>query len=122
MRPRHSLRLASSIIALASLAGCREAGTTSGEEDLTSRTARARSITFEGLLYLPADATDAEVRRAVDTQARTAFGPMRTSELSVATRELKAVSPDAIRKRRVTVVAADGTTTPKVEIRFTYED
>ncbi|HVH45481.1 MAG TPA: hypothetical protein VM925_24175 [Labilithrix sp.] len=123
MRLAYVLNVALSLLSLTALgAGCGDPDAPSTDEDLTSKTARARSITFEGLLYLPANASDSEVQRAVDSQARSAFGPMRTSSLSVATRELKAVRPEAITKRNVNVVAADGTKTPKTEVRFTYED
>lgn len=103
-------------------AGCEGMSSSSSDEDLTSKTARARTITFEGLLYLQPTASEMDVRRAVDAQARTAFGPMHAADLSVATRDVKVLDPAAITRRKVDVVGADGTRTPKLEVRFTYAD
>jgi hypothetical protein len=110
------------LLAVSASGGCTEAAGATADDDLTSRTARARSLTFEGRLYVDEGTDEQAIRGAVDVQARTAFGPLRTADLSVATRELKAVGLAAISKRSVFVVAEDGTRTPKIEVRYTYAD
>ncbi len=115
---------------LASTAACTsEADSASGvageEEDLTSITARSRKLEFVGTVYVDANASPETILQTVRSQAQTAFGPLRTSEIAVNSRELKDVDPTTFVKRPVKVV---DTSVPgdagrdMVEVKYTYRD
>ena len=61
------------------------------EDDLTSITARSRKLEFVGTVYVETAATEAQILQTVRTQTQTAFGPLRTAEIAVNSRELKEV-------------------------------
>jgi hypothetical protein len=96
------------------------------EDDLTSLTARSRDLAFEGVVYLPEGATDVAILDAIRNQARTAFGPLRESQMMVNTRELKAnLAADQIKKSVVRVVdtqISGDLGKPMLEVRYVYRD
>ncbi len=97
----------------------------SSEDDLTSVTARSRSLAFEGYVYVAPTASDAEVLSAVRAQTQTAFGALRTAEIGVNNRELKAVDVATFTRTSVTVVDPsnpDAPGKPMVRVRYRYTD
>src|SRR5258708_32719762 len=71
-----------------------------GEDDLTSATARARKLTFSGYVYVDATASDSDMLDQVRTQTQTAFGALRTSEAAAAPRQLKGGDPKTLVKTK----------------------
>lgn len=92
------------------------------ENDLTSITARSRTIEFVGTVYVEPGASDDSVLQAVRTQTQTAFGPLRTADMAVNSRELKEVDPATFVKRNVRVVDPGGGAREMVEVKYTYKD
>src|SRR5262249_9490119 len=92
------------VIALSACSAGNDVGDT-GEDDLTSATARARKLSFSGYVYVGAGASDADILDAVRTQTQTAFGALRTSQVAVASRELKGVDASTFKKIPVKVGA-----------------
>ncbi len=119
-----------SMLALASVgAGC--AATPDGtdgtvdegalDDALTSNTALARKLVFQGKVYVAKGTSDSTILATVRKQTQSAFGALREANIGVNSRELKDVDPSTFVKRDVTMV--DGTTkTPMVEVRYTYTD
>ncbi|NUO54704.1 MAG: hypothetical protein HOV80_38175 [Polyangiaceae bacterium] len=117
------MRLSGLALALVLLAplGCDDTSKT--EDDLTSVRARSRELRFEGRVFASPDASDDDILRTVHQQTKTAFGPLRTSDVAVNNRELKGVDPATFVKREVTVVDTDsGESEPMLEVRYTYVD
>ena len=95
------------------------------EDDLTSVTARSRSFEFVGTVYVDAAASDATILQAVRAQAQTAFGPLRTAEAAVNSRELKEVDARSFTKRPVTVVdpsVPGDAGKAMLEVKYKYTD
>lgn len=95
------------------------------EEDLTSITARSRSFEFVGTVYVEPGANDAAILQAVRTQSQTAFGPLRTAEAAVNSRELKEIDTTTFVKRPVKVVdtnVANDAGRDMLEVKYTYKD
>lgn len=116
---------------LASTAACSaESDATSGSEagdenDLTSITARSRSFEFVGTVYVEKTADDAAILQSVRAQAQTAFGPLRTAEAAVNSRELKEIDTSTFVKRDVKVIdpgVAGDAGREMVEVKYTYKD
>ncbi len=102
-----------------------ESPQTGDEDDLTSLTARSRELKFEGVVYVSSIASNAEITSAIDKQTRTAFGPLRTSNVGVNERELKGVDPTTWKKRTVKVIDTSKVGDPgkqMLEVRYTYVD
>ena len=103
-----------------------------GEEDeLTSQSALARQLTFQGKVYVRKDASDSEIESAVLTQTQSAFGPLRTVDIAVNNRELKPSGAEldafkgTFKKRVVTVIDPAVTVergTEMTEVLYTYKD
>lgn len=114
------------VVALSSLA-CSSAPGEEGdfsEDELTSLTARQRTLRFDGVVYVRDGASDAEILSAVKKQTQSAFGALRTSEISVKSRELAGVDPSTFKKSTVTVIDTNkpgdtGTKMTKVTYRYT---
>ncbi|MFO0758644.1 MAG: hypothetical protein U0359_19275 [Byssovorax sp.] len=124
-----SLRTASLLlpIAFAALSGCSggEVPQTADEEDLTSVTARSRSLQFDAYVYVSATATDSEILAAVQKQTKTMFGPLRTAEIGVNNRELKITDTSSFKKTKVTVVdtkSANAPTKSMQKVTYRYTD
>lgn len=94
------------------------------EDDLTSITARSRSFEFVGTVYVDAAASDAQILQAVRAQSQTAFGPLRTAEAAVNSRELKEIDTRSFTKRKVSVVdpAAPAAAREMLEVKYKYKD
>ncbi|MBX3228527.1 MAG: hypothetical protein KIT84_07735 [Labilithrix sp.] len=91
--------------------------------DLTSLTARQRTLAFEGVVYVEPGSSNDAIVEAARKQARSAFGALLHQEVAVQTRELQNVDAKSFKKRNVTVVepgAADGA--PMIEVKYTYRD
>jgi hypothetical protein len=98
--------------------------TLGSEDDLTSVTARSRTLEFVGTLYLETGADAQAILSAVRAQTQTAFGPLRTSNIAANSRELKDVDPRTFIKRTVKVVdpAAPAAARDMLQIKYTYKD
>jgi hypothetical protein len=110
---------------LGAAAGCSTAAdeTAGSEDDLTSVTARSRTLEFVGTVFVEPGTDDATILHTVRTQAQTAFGPLRTSEMAVNSRELKEIDTSTFVKRDVKVVdPAGGAARDMVEVKYTYKD
>lgn len=107
-----------SLLALVACSAAPSEVASSNEDDLTSATARARKLTFGAYVYVDEGASDADILSAVRAQTQSAFGALRTSQVGVASRELKGVSPASFVKTKVTV--AGGKT--KLKVAYTYRD
>lgn len=97
----------------------------SDDSDLTSVTALARTLEFVGTVYVEPGASDATILATVRAQAQTAFGPLRTSNVAVNSRELKDVDTKSFVKTPVTVVdpsKPDGVAKPMLQVKYTYLD
>ena len=122
------MRLSALVVALALpvlafTAGCSEQPVQS-EEDLTAVRARSRELTFEGRVFVKPGTSESSILSLVHQQTKSAFGPLRTSDISVNNRELKGVDPKTFVKRDVIVVDTEGSAepVPMVEVRYTYVD
>jgi hypothetical protein len=103
--------------------GADDGAVTGDEDDLTSLTARQRKLTFEGFVFVDADASSSEILRTVHAQTQSAFGALREANISVAKRELADVDPAGFIKEPVTVIDAEsGTASEALRVRYRYED
>ncbi len=112
-----------SLLALTAAAGCSaDMGDLDTEDqELTSLSARSRSLTFDGYVYVDANASDTAILSAVRAQTQTAFGALRTAEIGVNSRELKDVDPKTFKKTTVTVVDPSVANDPgKKMLKVTY--
>jgi hypothetical protein len=93
-------------------------------EDLTSLTARARTLKFAGVVYVSNDATNSEIVVAIRKQTQSGLGALRTADVGVNTRELRAVDPASFVKTNVVVVdpVKGGEGTPMLRVNYTYTD
>ena len=91
------------------------------DEALTSNTALARTLTFQGKVYVEPTASDYSITSLVKKQTQSAFGALREANIGVNSRELSNVDPKTFVKRPVTMV--DGTTRKSMlEVTYTYTD
>jgi hypothetical protein len=113
---------------LASTAACSaettEEGETAGsEDDLTSVTARSRTLEFQGTVFVEPNASAEQILQTVRSQTQTAFGPLRTSDMAVNSRELKELDQSTFKKRNVKVVdVAANTSKDMIEVKYKYKD
>src|SRR3954471_20122559 len=95
--------LGAALVLVSPLAGCSatsgDEGTPGDEDDLTSLTARQRTLTFEGIVYVPAGSNDEAILGAARTQTQTAFGALLASKVAVRTREVQNVDVASLKKR-----------------------
>jgi hypothetical protein len=92
------------------------------EDDLTSVTARERKLSFEGYVFVSANAGDWEIKNAITRSTKSGFGALRTATLSVNDRELNDIDAKTFVKEKVTVVAANGTKSEALRVKYRYED
>jgi hypothetical protein len=119
------LPLFSALAVLPTGCAAEDAGTADDEEDLTSITARSRTLSFEGIVYVEVGASDGVILAAAQQQTRTAFGAFREADIAVNNRELKAIDTKTFKKRAITVVDTDAVADagrPLLEVRYTYTD
>ena len=124
MTPTRWLCCAPLLLTALALPGCSD-GSSSNEDDLTSVRARARELRFEGVVYVEPGTSDDSILAVVHKQTKSAFGPLRTSEVMVNNRELKGVDPDTFKKREVSVIDTSSTSAepvPMLEVRYQYVD
>lgn len=98
-------------------------------EDLTSLTARARTLKFSGVVFVNAGASDSDIIYAINKQTQSAFGALRTASVGVNTRELKVTDPAAVArtfvKTNVDVVDTSkpsAAPTKMLRVAYTYTD
>jgi hypothetical protein len=93
-------------------------------EDLTSLTARERTLTFDGYVYVDAYATDREILETVKRQTKSAFGALREANIGANSRELGAVDAQTFVKETVEVVDAanPGKTKSVLRVKYRYTD
>src|SRR5689334_18735376 len=90
LKPSKSIAL----LLLASAAAVTACGSDDGgpatgdEDDLTSITARQRSLSFEAYVYVDASASDSTIADAIKRTSKSALGALRTADISVNNREL----------------------------------
>ena len=99
--------------------------TAEGEDDLTSVTARSRTLEFVGTVFVQPGTSDDAILQTVRTQAQTAFGPLRTAEMAVNSRELREIDTSTFVKRDVKVIDPAGgpaRSRDMVEVKYTYKD
>jgi hypothetical protein len=101
----------------------------SDSEDLTSLTARSRTLKFSGVVFVSQDASDSDIVYAIDKQTQSAFGALRTSKVGVNTRELKVTDEAAVAKTfvktKVDVIdtsKAGARAQPMLRVAYTYTD
>jgi hypothetical protein len=95
------------------------------EEDLTSLTARKRSLSFEGVVYVNEGSSDESILRAIRNQTQTGLGAFLEQEVTVNNRELSTIDASTLKKRVVSVIdpaAPTSAGTKKLEVRYTYKD
>ena len=99
-----------------------EIATEGQEDDLTSLTARARTLKFEGYVYVEKSAQDWSILNSVRKQTQSAFGALRTSDVGVNDRELATVDPASFVKTTVKVVDPSNPSASKemVKVKYTY--
>ncbi len=106
------------------VAGC-GSDQTADNQDLTSVRGESRELKFEGRVYVAPGSSDDQILSVVHKQTKSAFGPLRTTDIGVNNRELKGVDPKTFVKRDVTVVDTDkagDAGKPMIEVRYTYVD
>lgn len=102
--------------------GC-SSDTRQDDQNLTSRTARERTLRFEGFVYAHPDASEAEVLQLVHQQTRSAFGALLTRDVVVAQRELANVDPTSLRYEPLTVPDETGAAAYEtLRVRYRYVD
>jgi hypothetical protein len=95
------------------------------EEDLTSNTALARTLTFAGAVYVDATASDYTILDAMKKQTQTAFGALREANIGVNSRELKDIDIKTWKKVPVTMfdtAANDTVGAKKLRVEYTFTD
>ena len=98
------------------------------EQDLVSKTALERKLSFEGVVYVAEKSSDSAILDAAQRQNQTVFGPLRIANVGVAKRELKdAKAADlqitATAKEVVTVLAPKaGQAAKMLRVRYKYDD
>ncbi len=95
------------------------------QDALTSLTARQRTLKFDAVVYVSANAQDYEILSAVRRQNQSAFGALRTSSVGVNSRELKDIDPSTFVKTKVTVKDPTNPSdpgTPMLQVRYRYTD
>jgi len=91
------------------------------DEALTSNTALARTLEFQGRVYVEPTASDWSIVAAVKKQTQSAFGALREANIGVNSRELSNVDSKTFVKRPVTMV--DGSTRKAMlEVTYKYTD
>ncbi len=119
--------LVASLLAGLGVVGCAsdDGKAVTDEDDLTSLTARQRTLTFEGIVYVDPRASDATILETVHAQTRSAFGALLHSNISAQTREFQNVDPASLKKRPVRVIDVtkpDDRGRSMIEVRYRYQD
>ena len=96
----------------------------SQEDDLTSLTARERTLTFDGYVFVSANASDGEILNAVRRETKSAFGALREADIGVNTRELGVSDASGFQREKVEVVdpATGAVLKSALRVRYRYTD
>ncbi len=96
------------------------------DDDLTSLTARQRTLSFEGVVYIEPGATEDAILEAARKQTQSAFGALLASKVAVRTREVQQIDKSSIVKRDVLVIDTAAKTPDKgkamIEVKYAYRD
>ncbi|MCA9590023.1 MAG: hypothetical protein KC657_32185 [Myxococcales bacterium] len=115
------LALVASTAAVACTADTAEEEVDSGEDDLTSLTARSRKLDFAGYVYVDERASEASIISDIRKQTQSAFGALREANVAVNSRELRDVDPARFLKTPVKVVdPANPAAPPKTMLKVAY--
>src|SRR5438874_68886 len=109
------IALGSLVLATSSLAACTQQTAedpADSESDLTSLTARQRTLKFSGVVYVDPSSSDSMIISTIRRQTQSAFGALREANVGVNSRELKDVDPATFVKTNLTVVDAANPTGP----------
>ncbi|MBP9112268.1 MAG: hypothetical protein KBF88_05630, partial [Polyangiaceae bacterium] len=93
-----------SLCPVAALGCASETTVEEGEDELTSITARSRSLEFEGYVYVPEASTDATILQKVRKQTQSAFGALKSAGVAANSRELRDVDVQSFQKTKVSFV------------------
>ncbi|MFO0662733.1 MAG: hypothetical protein U0174_02220 [Polyangiaceae bacterium] len=112
---------------LAAVPGCAgaEDGAEAAEDDLTSLTARQRTLKFGGVVYVDENAADYTIMSQIRRQTQSAFGALREADIGVNSRELKDVDPSTFVKTKVLVVDPNVANDPgkkMMRVAYTFTD
>lgn len=121
-----------SIVALPVLAtllvaapGCASSDEDNAEDDLTSLTARQRTLKFGGVVYVEENAADYTIISQIRRQTQSAFGALREADIGVNSRELKDVDASTFVKTKVLVVDPNVANDPgkkMMRVAYTFTD
>lgn len=122
-----NLRALPVVLLAAGAAACALPADSTGldEDDLTSVTARTRTIKFAGYVYVAENAGDYEIMSAVRRQTQSAFGATRTANIGVQSREFKDVDAKTFVKTKVKVVDPSNASDPgrtMLKVSYTFTD
>lgn len=109
----------------AGLTGCDAEVPVEAEEDLTSNTARERNMVFEGYVYVAPTASDLQILGEVKRQNKSAFGALKSANISANNRELADTDVATFVREPVTLVDPanpSGPGTKLVRVRYRYTD
>lgn len=126
-RPMRTFPARALVLALLALPAC-VADTTEvsqQSDDLTSLSARSRTLRFDGYVYVSPGASDQTILETVQAQTQTMFGPLKNAEIGVNSRELSGVDPATFKKSDVTVIdtsLANDPGKPMVKVKYRYKD
>jgi hypothetical protein len=98
---------------------------TGDEDDLTSLTARARTLKFAGVVFVDPSASDSSIIATIRKQTQSAFGALREADVGVNSREFKDVDPKTFVKSQVTVIDTDrpgDTGVARLRVSYTFTD
>lgn len=120
-----TLLLFATLLLTAALPACQQTPTaeTGEDQELVSKTALERDLSFEGMVYVSETASDATILSAIQQQTRSMFGPLRIANVSLAKRELADIKIAATTKEPVTVVNPKLASQTKMQrVRYKYTD
>ena len=124
----HRAFAALTLITAAALTACGAAdeGADDAALDLTSNTGAQRSLTFQGMFYVPTGTSNATVAAQAALQAKAAFGALRTSNMVAASRYMTGIVPGSIKRLTVNVIdttkPAGTRGTSAVRVTYMYKD
>ena len=92
-----------------------------GEDDLTSVSGSQRSLTFQGMFYVPYGTSASTISVMAQTQAKAAFGALRTANMAASSAYMTGIVPGSITQLPVNVMdTAHPGSKNSAAIRVTY--
>jgi hypothetical protein len=121
------IALTALVLASSSLAACTSESSddATDESELTSLTARQRTLKFGGVVYVDPAASDSTIISTIRKQTQSAFGALREADIGVNSRELKDVDPTTFVKTNLTVVDTANPAAPQrqvLRVAYTFTD